>query len=60
MFGTKEAGLTDPLARLLMHDPATKPQVRPGPIGPTAGNRFDLLVGTQTFFATSRTLWWSR
>jgi len=60
MFGTKEVGLTHPLARLLMHDPVTKPQVRSGPIGPTAGNRFDLLVGTQTFFATSRTLWWSR
>ncbi len=60
MCGTKEVGLTDPIARLLMHDPVTKPQVRSGPIGPTAGNRFDLLVGTQTFFATSRTLWWSR
>ncbi|TLZ74853.1 MAG: hypothetical protein E6K14_02355 [Methanobacteriota archaeon] len=60
MFGTKEAGLTHPLARLLMHDPVTKPQVRPGPIGPTAGDRFDPPVGTQTFFATSHTLWWSR
>ena len=60
MFGMKEAGLTDPLARLLMHDRMTKPPVRSGSIGPAAGNRFDAPVGTQTYFATSHTLWWSR
>jgi len=60
MFGTKEAGWTDSLARLLMHSPGTKPPVQPGSLGPIAESRFDSPVGTQTYFATSHTLWWSR